>query len=404
MIKSRTVALFGSVVLFLISALAPSYDANLMDYSLVGGPKWDGINSTDISFQHFIESFDQYIEKGYRGGQYPGMALAIVKNNQIVLKKGYGIKKARSTEQVDEHTVFRLASTSKGLAAALTGILVNETNLSWEDKLVDYLPHFTMKDPIHGQQIELKHILSHSAGFPYHMYTNLLEAGVSMKKITGEIQHINPIGPVGKFYSYQNAGYSLIGEVLEADQCKSYNHLMAEKIFDPLNMEDASVTYEDLMTGDNVATPHMKTKRGWVPTKQQKIYYNAVPAGGVNASISDMAQYLHALLGYAPEILPPHILEEMFKPQVSCPAKWKYFRGWSEVTKLDYGLGYRIAEYAGNKLVYHGGYIDGFRSEIAFDPVEKIGICLLTNGTSSFPKKSIHKFLQEYYQLLQVRS
>jgi len=231
------------------------------------------------------------------------------------------------------------------------------------------------------------------------MYTNLVEANVPLDYIIEEIKEVDPIGAPGEIYSYQNAGYSLITKVIERSTGKPFNDVIQERLFDPLGMTDASVTYDELISEPNTALPHVQVKGGWAKINQRNKYYNAVPAGGVNASIHDMTGYLKGLLGFRSETLPPHILDDLYTPHVNCPTRWKYFRGWNEIKDLDYGLGWRIADYEGKRLIYHGGYVKGFRSEIAFDPDEKIAICILTNSTSSLPKKSIKEFLKQYYAL-----
>ena len=393
MFKSRKFAILGSFALLMVSALFPTYHGHFQELSFISDQQFD----EDLKLLSFVHQFDRYFEESIARKNCPGLAVTVVKGNQTVLEKGYGYQSVKSGVPIDEHTLFRLASNSKGIASALAGILVHKGIIDWDDHLTDYLPEFRMQDPNHAGKIQLKHILSHSAGFPYHTYTNLVEAKVEMDKIIKEMAKVKPIGEPGQIYSYQNAAYSLIGEAIEATTGKDIHESLKEYLFKPLEMNDASTKYDLFIDNENVASPHVKVKGGWAETRHKNIYYNAVPAGGVNASIADMSKYLKALMGYSNE-LPPHILDEMFAPQVSCPAKWKYFRGWSEVESLDYGLGWRIVNFKGRKIVYHGGYIRGYRSEIAFDPEEEIAICLLTNSGSSFPKESLHKFLRAYYE------
>ena len=399
MLKSKRLAHLGAFFLLLLSAWVPSHYAHLTGdkfsmHSTLLGP----IELPEPKAE-WLADFEKHINEGESHSAFPGLAVAIVKDNQVLMCQGFGYKDQKSNEKVDRHTVFRLASMSKGVAAALAGNMVYQNAIHWDDKVVKYIPEFRMQDHDHSKQVSIRHILSHSAGFPYHSFTNLVEANVPLNDIISAMGEIQPIAEVGKIYSYQNAGFSMISEVLERSAGDAFEDLMQERLFDPLNMLDASVTYAALIRGDNVASPHMRSKSGWRKTSQQDIYYQAIPAGGINASISDMAQYLQALLGYYPDILPPHILDDLYTPVVDCPVKWKYFRGWEEINDLDYGLGFRIADFDGHKIIYHGGYIDGFRSEIALDPKEKIGICLLTNSSSSFPKKSLRKFLQAYYEV-----
>jgi len=122
-------------------------------------------------------------------------------------------------------------------------------------------------------------------------------------------------------------------------------------------------------------------------------YYNVLPAAGVNASISDMGRWLLALLGYQQEWLPDTVISAITTPVVYTPLKWRYTRYWEPFRERYYSLGWRIYEYKGRKIMYHGGYIRGYRAEIAFCPAEDVGIAFMENSPNNLASRFVPAFM-----------
>ena len=135
-------------------------------------------------------------------------------------------------------------------------------------------------------------------------------------------------------------------------------------------------------------------KGGWSTGKISKTYYNVPSAGGINASISDMANYMIAMTGHRPEIISQQVIGDIFEPQIRTNIRWKYFSRWKDYKKSYYGLGWRIVENGESTIAYHGGYVNGFRSQLAINTDEDIGICVLTNSPTSFSSKLAPAFLK----------
>lgn len=327
----------------------------------------------------------------------PGLAIAIVQDTSVLFLKGYGLREVGTTDSVNVHTVFRLASVSKGFAPMLTGLLVEDGLLHWDDRVIQYLPDFKLKSKLNTDSLRLTHVLSHTTGLPYHTYTTLVEDGLDLKTMLNELQNVNVIAKPGELYSYQNVAYSIIGAVIHARTGKTYQSLMEERIFKPLHMDDASITYEDIMKNDNVAKPHLHWRKGWTPTTISDTYYNVAPAGGVNASISDMAQWLKVLLGTRKDFVNDTTLDRIFTPVVKARTRNRYFRKWVGRSHAYYALGWRVLDFEGDTLLYHGGYVKGYRSEIAVDRKSKIGICVLGNGPGRMVDNSVPIFFNLFF-------
>lgn len=347
----------------------------------------------------YVTAFDKYVKSNVNDTITPGAAVAIIKDGEILLCKGYGIKQTHSIDSVDEHTVFRIASVSKGFASVLAGIFVQEGLLSWDDHVIKYLPDFKLKDKKNTEDLTIRHILSQTSGLPGHTYTNMIEANVPYADLRKKLSEVNPIAPVGTVYSYQNVVYSVIAEILEKVTGKTYEALLKEKIFTPMGLNDASASFEGFQNSVNHANPHV---RSWGMLKEAKTtpeYYSVLPAAGVNASISDMAQWLKALMGYRNDVLHADILKEIFTPQIQATRRRsQHYAKWVKVQGTYYGLGWRIINFGNDTLIYHGGFINGFRSEVAFDPIDKVGIAILSNGPGAFVNEAIPYFFNLFYE------
>jgi len=327
----------------------------------------------------------------------PGLAIAIVQDSTILFLKGYGLREVGTTDSVNEHTVFRLASVSKCFAPLLTGLLVEDSVLHWDDFVVQYLPDFKLKSKLSTDSLRLAHVLSHTTGLPYHTYTTLVEDGMDLQLMIEQLENVNVVAKPGELYSYQNVAYSIIGEVIRSRTGKPYQRLMEEKIFLPLNMRDASMTYDAVMQNHNVARPHLHWRKGWKATTILDTYYNVGPAGGVNASIADMAEWLKVMLGTRKNFVQEGTLDKIFTPVVKAKAKNRYFRKWVGRSDSHYALGWRVLNFRNDTLLYHGGYVRGYRSEVAIDRRSRIGICVLSNGPGRLVDNSVPMFFNLFY-------
>lgn len=347
--------------------------------------------------EKLLEEYEHEMLDLFQKTKTPGMAIAIVQDSTILFLKGYGLRKVGTKDSVDEHSVFRLASVSKCFAPLLTGLLVEDNILHWDDRVIDHYYDLELKSKKNTDSLRLTHVLSHTTGLPYHTYTTLVEDGLDLPEMLGELKNVSLIAKPGELYSYQNVAYSIIGEVIRYRTGKTYQQLMREKIFNRLNMRDASMSYDEIMANNNVALPHLHWRKGWKTTTISDTYYNVGPAGGVNASISDMAQWLIAMLGARKNFVNENTLDKIFTPVVEAKSKNRYFRKWVGRSDAHYALGWRVLNFDNDTIVYHGGYVRGYRSEVAIDRRSRIAICVLSNGPGRLVDNSIPMFFNMFY-------
>jgi beta-lactamase class C len=353
----------------------------------------------DTALLHFAQDYARYFENALYQSKGVGAALVIVKDSQIVLQQGYGWKDASSGDSVTPQTVFRIGSLSKGFTGVLTGILVHRGLLRWDDKVVQYVPAFHLRDEKQAARIEVRHLLSHTTGLPYHAYTNLIEDGFDLPAI---IEHYLPKSPVcgkeGEFYAYQNAAFSISGLVMQSVTGKEYATLLQEYILDPAGMKATSCSYAAIQSTPDKAYPHVWTGAHWRAQPIDSCYYNAAEAGGINSNVEDMGRWLKVLLGQRPDIIPNSALDEVFRPMVKTGKERRIQGGWIGRDEASYAMGWRVLEHGGDTIIYHGGYVNGFRGEIAFDRRKGIGMCVLFNGPTDLSGTCVQAFFERYRQ------
>ena len=352
------------------------------------------------------KALDVYFKKAIASGDIVGAGVSIVKDGTIVYADGFGRRNSNETDPVDEGTIFRLGSLSKGFTGILAANIRYEGKVNWEDKVTDYIPGFQMGDLANTNRITLSHLLSHTSGAPYHSYTNLVEAGLSVSEIAGRFNEVKPISEPGAVYSYQNALFALSGEILCKASGEEIASSLENRLFKPLEMCSTNMDHKTLLASENIASPHYRRGKSWRPRKLVDNYYNAIPAGGINASAGDMARWMRFLLGYNPDVMPRSAIEEAFTPFVEIPGRSKYYQRWPGHVSSHYGYGWRIHKFreAGEPIQktiwHHGGSVNNFRNEIALFPEADLGICVLLNSNSRLSRTVIpdlYKIVEEAY-------
>ncbi|MBU2894767.1 beta-lactamase family protein [Colwellia sp. D2M02] len=370
----------------------------------------DGITKFNTAF---AKTFHQELKKL----SIPGGAYVVVKNNRVIALETFGYLDNSKKHKVDKDTVFRLASVSKPFAATITTMLAQEKKLTLSDPITQYVPDFVLAKNNAAKNIQLKHILSHSSGLMPNAYDNLLHENWSMEKIISRFDRITPICKPERCYGYQNVTYGFLENAIESSQSKSYVELLNEKLFVPLNMHSASVGYDDFIAQDNTAKPHIlrkrvntgkKDKQGkaikkyiWRTVKVSPDFYKVAPAAGVNASISDLAQWLIANLGHQPDVLSPSLLNIMTTPRIQTKKDLKR-RYWKDhLTDAHYGYGWRIYQLKDYPIIYHGGWVAGYVADIGYSPDLDIGFAVLLNAESGVISKISTQFWSQAQVLAQ---
>jgi len=349
--------------------------------------------------EQVISKYDSILSAEINESGTIGAAVVITYKNEIALLKCFGVQKAGEKNPINKNTVFRLASVSKTVSGVLAGILSDNGTIKFEDKVIDYLPHFKLKNPESTSTMSIGNLLSHTSGLVPHAYDNMIEEHVPLSKIMNELQYVDIAGAPGKLYGYQNVMFSLYDTISKIKTSKNFSDLLKENIFEPFGMNDASSSFNDFKNNNNKAFPHFGGNGKFRTLRLNNRYYSTAPAAGINASISDLSQFLLTLLNKESTVINNNIRSKIFTPQIQSPLKRNYLRRWDRVDSKHYSIGWRIIGYKNRKVAYHGGYVQGYRAEIAICEEEEIGIAFLSNSPNSTGSKSIPTFLNLLFEL-----
>ena len=342
--------------------------------------------------QEVLTKFDSLYNNHIEQSGAVGGAVVITYKGQVAMIKCFGVKKAGENSPVDENTIFRLASVSKAVTGVLAGILTENKTIQLDDKVIDCLPDFRLKLPESTNSITIRHLLSHTSGLIPHAFDIMVEDKIALNKIMPHLNEVEIVTPPGLFYAYQNVMFSLFDPIIAAKTKKSFQSILNEEIFEPFGMQDASSDFESFLNNENKAFPHIKNDKGFATVPLNDRYYVTVPAAGINASISDMGQFLIAISGKDDDLFSKNAREIVFAPQVETVLRRTYYRNWDKIDSKHYAIGWRIINYKGRKIAHHSGYVSGYQAEIAICETEEVGIAILSNSPNSFFSHGVPTF------------
>lgn len=343
----------------------------------------------DVAQDARLKDFEAALDAAFATGDFVGLSIAVVKDGQTRLLKTWGVVEIGG-DPVTPNTVFRIGSLSKGFTAALAGKAMSEGLLSPTDPAVRFAPALKLAGGAE-RSLELGHLLSHRTGLPPNAYDNLLEAGTPVPSIYPKFRSVKLICPVGTCYSYQNIAFDVAGLAASSAYGETFAEALENKIFQPLGMKDASAEEAGLSATGDWARPHVRERlKGaedafdpWRAASIKPYYWRVPAAGGVNASITDMAEWLKAQMGFAPETLSPETLALIFTPRVASPGETVRMRSVSpRFGAAHYAFGWRRYLYEGAPVIAHSGTVEGFGAQIAWLPERGAGIVVLSNSRS----------------------
>lgn len=347
--------------------------------------------------------FARWVEQLAQGDAVAGLAVAVVKDTDVIYERTLGHADWSTRTPVTPTTVFRLASLSKGFAAALTGLVVDDGVMSWDTRVAGVLPTFALADLEGSSRLTVRDILSHRVGLPNNTYDRLLEQAEPYPLLVDRLREVPLACAVGECYGYQNIAFSLIGDVTYAVTGDFFYHLVEKRLFHPLGMTTATYGLDALRSSTSWARPHKRSRKTWVAFEPNQNYYHLPPAAGANASLRDMEQWLIAQMGGRTDVLAQELLDELHAPQVATP-KDASLTPWRRERLLDarYALGWRVFDYAGEPMVFHAGAVKGFRAVIAFLPKHRFGMVMLWNCEAATPNGLLPMLFDRYLGLPRV--
>lgn len=350
---------------------------------------------TAVSGQVSVDTFDRYIESARGDWKVPGMAVTVVKDGKVLLAKGYGVRELGKNDAVNADTLFGAMSTTKAMTAVTMAMLVDEGKISWDDKVVKYLPEFRVADPYITAEIRIRDLFTHNAGMGNADFLWTWTPDLSAAEILDRMQHARPAYPFRGGYTYQNIMYAAAGEVIRKVSGMSWDRFVTERLFVPLGMRNTFATYGASKAYQNRSSAHGRIDEKPEPIPEQTADPIAA-AGSVWSTANDIAKWVEFMLGdgtvNGKVLVKPASMQMLLSPQAIVPPA--QFYPTVRLTKphwTTYGMGWFQHDYRGEMINYHTGSLAGRTAIIGLIPDKKIGIYVFGNMSEELRHALIYK-------------
>ena len=178
------------------------------------------------------------VERTMKLFDVPGIAIAVVKDGQVVATRGFGVRKLGAPDKVDGRTLFEVASNSKAFTAAALAMLVDEGKLAWDDPVTKHLPDFQMYDAYVTHEMTVRDLLTHRSGLGLGAGDLLWwpTTNFSTDEIIHKLRYIQPATSFRSSYAYDNLLYIVAGKIIAAKSGKTWGETIRERILAPVGM------------------------------------------------------------------------------------------------------------------------------------------------------------------------
>jgi CubicO group peptidase (beta-lactamase class C family) len=335
--------------------------------------------------QQRLDLLVEQLEQQRQTHHVPGMAIAVVKDDEVILTHGFGIASVETETPVTPETIFAIGSSTKAFTSTLVGMLVDENKMDWDDPVTEYLPYFQMNIESNNESAELtlRDVLSHRTGFT-RMGLLFASGEIPREEVLLDATNAEPYVPFREKWYYSNVMYMSAGVAAGESEGTDWDTLVTERIFEPLGMNSTTTSVTQAENDSRLASGYL-----WDEDLQAYEYKpmrnvdNIGPSGAINSNVIDMAQWLRLQLNRGEyegrRLISEENLSETWTTQI-------------DITEnVGYGIGWMIREWEGQPVIEHGGNVDGFSAQVAMLPESNLGFVLLTNASASpLPPQAIN--------------
>lgn len=313
-----------------------------------------------------------------RAMNVPGAAVGVVDGGEIAFLQAFGHADLENGVAMSVSSVLPIGSATKAFAAAAVMLLADDGKLDPDKPVRDYLPEFSLADPVASREATTRDLLCHRSGLPARNDAWLRRPGLRMEKTAFELlRDIEPSMAFRGGWQYNNMTYSVIGCLIERVSNMSWEDFVTARILTPLGMDGVSFSSAP-RDGVKLYTPD----ENGINRESEPVDFSAVaPAGCMSASINDMMKWLKFNISGGKPLLSGASFRELFKPNV--PFRFRPF-SFDEIRPVGYALGWMIYDYRGRRLAEHPGNAPGASAYVAFLPDDGVGFAALTNGDCRF--------------------
>src|SRR6266481_6052604 len=313
-----------------------------------------GSSGTAAAANDPVTELDAFISRTLKEYQVPGAAVAAVKDGKVILLKGYGLRDVTKPGAVDENTIFQLASVTKTLTAAAAGTVFDEGKLDC--------------------------------------------FGYDRAEILRRLRFFKPRYSLREVAQYSNSGFFVAGEVAARCAKQSWNDLVEQRLFEPLEMSRSGTVIKALQD-PNATAAHALVDGKIAVVEPTELDVTGAASSGTSTA-SDMAKLMLMLLNKGTyggkSILKAETVAEIFKRSMVSAIEFSDLPPISETTGFYYGLGVDSYDYAGHRIIEKGGALAGVRTIMTLVPDKNAGIVILANlNLTAFPEAVRAFFLNQ---------
>jgi CubicO group peptidase (beta-lactamase class C family) len=328
----------------------------------------------------------------------PGIAVGIFSNGTVTYSS-YGVTNIDHPAPVDENTLFVIASVTKTFTATAIMRLVANGKVDLDAPVKRYIPELKLLDQTAAEQITVLNLLNHTSGLEWRLDANTGEGDDALEKFVARMVDLKQIAPAGIRACYSQAGYDLLGRVIEKVTGKSYEQALTSLILEPLGLTNSFFALDDIMTR-RYASGHNADEKGKLSVAQTLKYSRAEnPGGGLASPVTDLIQWARFHLGDSSVngegVLPTTVRKDMQQPTVE-------LKGSSLGDAI--GISWFLGDINGVKTVGHSGSGNGQFAELLMVPERNFAVVALCNAGPNgiqFNQAVLQWTLQKYLGLVE---
>lgn len=339
----------------------------------------------------------------------PGIAVGIVHDDEVVATEMRGVLASGSQQAIGRDTIFKIASNTKAMTAALLARLVDAGKLKWDDPVTKYLPEFRLHDPWITRELQVRDLLIHNSGFGAGAGDLMLWPEPNLftrDDVLHGLRYLKPKYSFRSRYAYDNTLYIVAGEVAAAAGGAPYDMLVRREIFEPLGMKRCQVGEWRRDAVGNVAQPHTRRDDRNVVIRADGEVIPDIPmsaAGGIRCSLDDMLAWIRMWLD--PERsglvdgkpwLSKAQRDAVWATHMPMPLTSR-MREWDGSHFSAYGYGWRLTDVDGTSKVSHTGTLTGMYSAVVLLPEKNAGFVILINGDADEARTVLTQVLVKHF-------
>ena len=325
------------------------------------------------SLEQRLDRLVEELEQQRQTLHIPGMAIAIVQDDEVILTHGFGVADIENETPVTPDTLFAIGSSTKAFTSTLVGMLVDDGKMEWDNPVTDYIAYFTLDIDSEDEtaEVAIRDLLCHRTGF-VRMGLLFGSGALPREEVLEAATAAEPWTGFRENWYYSNVMYLAAGVAAGNAAGTDWDTLVGERIFEPLGMGNSSTSVSQVQSDPRLSMGYI-----WdddlqaYKHKPMRNVDNIGPAGAINSNVLDMAQWLRFQLGAGEyegnRLVSEEQLSETWTSQIEI------------APGVSYGLGWLIREWRGQPVIEHGGNVDGFSAEVALLPESNLGFVLLTN-------------------------